>query len=56
MAAEPSPPSQKPNSPQGPFSKGDQGLPRWTLFIVAGIVMIAMFAATRVESSSRPAS
>ena len=53
MAAEPSPPSQKPNSPQGPFSKGDQGLPRWTLFIVAGIVMIAMFAATRVESSSR---
>ena len=53
MAAEPTPPSSKPQGPSGPFSKGDQGLPRWTIFVVAGIVLIAMFAATRVDSSDR---
>ncbi|HNI34225.1 MAG TPA: ATP-dependent zinc metalloprotease FtsH [Microthrixaceae bacterium] len=52
MAAEPTPPHNRPPSPQNPLSKMDQGLPRWSLWVIVAIVLLALLASFRLDTSS----
>ena len=52
MAAEPTPPSNKSPNPQNPLSKMDRGLPPWSLWVIVGIVLLALFASTRIDTTA----
>ena len=52
MAAEPTPPSNKSPNPQNPLSKMDRGLPPWSIWVIIGIVVLALFASTRIDTST----
>ncbi len=51
MAPEPPPPSPRPSGPQRAFPKMEQGLPRWSVWLILGVVIVALFATLSLNPS-----